>query len=143
MRGGVDALVNNLFVPDAASAPNARTSETPRAQLEAARRRKIHGFTRLIDDDGNYFTKIYRTASSVSEQVAADYHGRFVIELIQNAHDVHPDIRADGEIEVLFDGAAGRHGVLYVANRGAPFAMENVDALSDLGLKNPANGASA
>uniref|UniRef100_UPI003100F9F4 sacsin N-terminal ATP-binding-like domain-containing protein n=1 Tax=Neorhizobium sp. EC2-8 TaxID=3129230 RepID=UPI003100F9F4 len=102
--------------------------------------RKIRGFEGTIDDDGEYLSKIYSTASSISEQIAADYHGRFLIELIQNAHDVHGDARMDGQIEVLFDAGAGTHGILYVANGGAPFAKSNVEALSDLGLSSKPPG---
>ena len=52
-------------------------------------RRKIRGFEGTIDEVGEYLSKIYPTARSISEQVVADYHGRFLIELIQNANDVH------------------------------------------------------
>ncbi|WP_455270922.1 sacsin N-terminal ATP-binding-like domain-containing protein [Rhizobium herbae] len=102
--------------------------------------RKIRGFEGTIDENGTYLSKIYSTANSISEQIAADYHGRFLIELIQNAHDVHSDQRRDGQIEVLFDAGAGAHGVLYVANGGSPFAQSNVEALSDLGLSSKPPG---
>lgn len=102
--------------------------------------RKIRGFEGTIDEEGEYLSKIYSTANSISEQIAADYHGRFLIELIQNAHDVHPDDNRDGQIEVVFDVAAGAHGTLYVANGGAPFAQSNVEALSDLGLSSKPPG---
>lgn len=102
--------------------------------------RKVRGFEGTIDENGEYLSKIYSTASSISEQIAADYHGRFLIELIQNAHDVHLDGRKDGQIEVLFDAGAGAHGILYVANGGAPFARSNVEALCDLGLSSKPPG---
>lgn len=102
--------------------------------------RKIRGFEGTIDEEGHYLSKIYSTANSISEQIAADYHGRFLIELIQNAHDVHPDDHRDGQIEIVFDAGVGDHGTLYVANRGAPFAQSNVEALSDLGLSSKPPG---
>ena len=105
-------------------------------------RRKMLGFEGTIDDHGVYLTKIYPTAKSISEQVAADYHGRFLIELIQNAHDVHPADRADGEIEVFLDAGPGSHPTLYVANGGTPFGRGNVEALSDLGLSSKPPGQS-
>lgn len=116
------------------------TQASAKAFLEDWARRKIRGFEGTIDEHGQYLSKIYSTAKSISEQVAADYHGRFLIELIQNAHDVHPEDRKTGRIEVLFDAGAGTHGVLYVANGGAPFARSNVEALSDLGLSSKPPG---
>ncbi len=105
-------------------------------------RRKMRGFEGTIDEHGEYLSKIYPTAKSISEQVAADYHGRFLIELIQNAHDVHPADRADGEIEVFLDAGPGTHPTLYVANGGVPFGQGNVEALSDLGLSSKPPGQS-
>ncbi len=116
------------------------TQASAKAFLEDWARRKIRGFEGTIDEHGQYLSKIYSTAKSISEQVAADYHGRFLIELIQNAHDVHPEDQKDGRIEILFDASAGTNGVLYVANGGAPFARSNVEALSDLGLSSKPPG---
>lgn len=105
-------------------------------------RRKMRGFEGTIDDHGDYLAKIYPTAKSISEQVAADYHGRFLIELIQNAHDVHPSDRTHGDIEVFLDAGPGSHPTLYVANGGTPFGRGNVEALSDLGLSSKPPGQS-
>jgi hypothetical protein len=111
-----------------------------RAHVQRLAARKMQGFLGTIDSEGAYLTDIYLSAKSVGEAVAADYHGRFLVELIQNANDVHPAERQDGEIEVVFDRSAGPYGILYVANRGAPFAASNVDALCALGLSSKPPG---
>jgi len=84
----------------------------------------------------------YRTVHSLTEQVQHQYHGRFAIELIQNAYDAltrDPHIReSQGRIEMrlVMDGGAG---TLYVANDGAPFSESNFRSVSRLGQsdKNP------
>ena len=35
--------------------------------------------------------------------ISADYHGRTLIELIQNAHDAHAKGSEDGQIRILLD----------------------------------------
>lgn len=74
--------------------------------------------------------------------ISADYHGRTVIELIQNAHDAHPKDRRDGQIIVLLDETEGEHGVLYVANGGQPLAKSNFDAMVNVAIssKPPSDG---
>ena len=111
-----------------------------RAYVQRLAARKVQGFLGTIDSEGAYLSDIYLSAKSVGEAIAADYHGRFLLELIQNANDVHPSDRQDGEIELVFDRRVGPHGTLYVANRGAPFHPENVDALCALGLSSKPPG---
>lgn len=113
-----------------------------RGFIEWLARRKIAGFTGTIDENGQYLSEIYAGSASMSDSITADYHGRFLIELIQNANDVHPDDRLDGEIEVVFDQRDGDAGTLYVANRGAPFSERNVRALCDMGLSSKPPGES-
>ena len=110
--------------------------------IDEVARRKVTGFTGTIDEDGEYYSKIYAGSASMGESIASDYHGRFLIELIQNANDVHPDNRSDGAIEVVLDLAEGQFGVLYVANGGTPFRPKNVDALCDMGLSSKPPGES-
>ena len=51
---------------------------------------KLRAFAGTIDlDAGIYLDDVYAQNKSLSEHAAADYHGRFLIELIQNANDVH------------------------------------------------------
>ena len=104
--------------------------------------RKIKGFCGTIDEHGAYYSEVYRGNASLTDSITADYHGRFLIELIQNANDVHPDSRSDGEIEVMFDQREGEHGTLFIANRGTPFSQKNVDALCDMGLSSKPPGQS-
>ena len=50
--------------------------------------------------------------------------GRFLLELLQNAHDAHPRDRRDGGITIVVDADEGDHGTVYVANAGTPFTYE-------------------
>lgn len=84
----------------------------------------------------------YRTVHSFTEQVQHQYHGRFAIELIQNAYDALARAseadrgRARIELRLVEDGA---FGTLYVANDGLPFSESNFISVSQLGQsdKNP------
>jgi hypothetical protein len=113
-----------------------------RSYIETLAARKIKGFCGTIDDDGTYYSEVYAGNASLSDSITSDYHGRFLIELIQNANDVHSDVRSDGEIEIVFDRASGDYGTLYIANRGAPFSQKNVNALCDMGLSSKPPGES-
>lgn len=78
----------------------------------------------------------------LADEVARDYAGRFVAELIQNAHDAHATDRTDGEIEVVFDPHEGPSGTLYIANRGRPFTYRDLRSISVLAksTKHPGQG---
>lgn len=94
---------------------------------------KLRVFKATIDPaTGEYLDDPYAQNKSLSEHVAADYYGRFLIELIQNGNDAHPRERSDGEIEVLL-ADEGPFGTVYVANRGSPFTEERAFALSRIG----------
>lgn len=120
----------------------AGTAVAARQFIEALAERKVKGFCGTIDDEGNYYSEVYAGNVSLAESITADYHSRFLIELIQNAYDVHPLDRADGEIEVLLDQEAGNNGILYVANKGGGFSKKNVNALCDMGLSSKPPGES-
>src|SRR4051812_18166769 len=70
----------------------------------------------------------YRTVHSLTEQVQHQYHGRFAIELIQNAYDAigrDPDNEVSPsriEMRLVTDDS---FGTLYVANDGVPFTESN------------------
>ena len=81
-------------------------------------------------------TNDYRSLHSLTEQVEHQYHGRFIVELIQNAHDALslPDSEPDGNGRIEFSiKAEGEFGALYVANDGRPFSPSNFKSLSQLG----------
>lgn len=129
---------DTLFGKDGAEG-NATDSK---AFIETLARRKTQGFCGTIDEEGNYLDKVYAGNVSLAQSITADYHGRFLIELIQNAYDAHPHGPGNGEVEVLLDLDVGEHGILYVANRGSPFTSKNVDALFDMGLSSKPPGES-
>ena len=101
--------------------------------IERIARNRLRAFEATIDPaTGEYLDDPYAQNKSLSEHVAADYHGRCLMELIQNGNDTHPRDRRDGEIEVLL-ADEGPFGTVYVANRGLPFSQRQVDALSRIG----------
>lgn len=87
-------------------------------------------------------TSNYKSLHNLTEQVEHQYHGRFLIEMLQNAHDALLDQRVQNQesrIEIVLDPNDGAHGALYVANDGKPFSESNFRSLSQLGQsdKNP------
>ena len=77
----------------------------------------------------------WSSLSTLLRQMQREYEDRFLYELVQNAYDAHPP-DADGEIAILLAEDESDHGVLYVANRGNPFARENFDAICELAQSN-------
>ena len=101
--------------------------------IEKIASNRLRAYKATIDPTtGEYLDDPYAQNKSLSEHVAADYHGRCLIELIQNGNDAHPRERSDGEIEVLLANE-GPFGTVYVANRGLPFSEEQADALTRIG----------
>ena len=104
-----------------------------RKVIEDLAQNRLRAFTATIDPaTGEYLDDPYAQNKSLSEHVAADYQGRFLIELIQNGNDAHPRERTDGTIEVLL-AEEGTFGTVYVANRGLPFSEKQARALSRIG----------
>lgn len=115
--------------------------EQPWQIVEGLATGKLRAFEGTIDPKtGDYLDDVYAQNKSLSEHVAADYHGRFLIELIQNGNDAHERKGRDGEIEVRLVEDEGEHGTLYVANRGNPFTQANLVALSRIGMSSKPPG---
>lgn len=77
----------------------------------------------------------YRSMHSLTQQVEHQYHGRFLIELLQNAHDAFSELSYElsNRVEIVFDPNDSPHGSLLVANDGQPFSPSNFERLSQLG----------
>ena len=78
----------------------------------------------------------HREVAVVSEYIEADYHGRFLVELLQNANDQAIDAgKRDGTVTLLRTDS-----LFAVANEGAPFDEAGLKSITSLGqsTKNPA-----
>jgi len=116
---------------------------SPADQVDRIADGKLQAFAGTINiAAGVYLDDVYAQNKSVAEHTAADYHGRFLIELVQNANDVHERGHRDGQIDVLLVEDEGDFGTLYVANFGKPFAHDNVVALSRIGMSTKPPGES-
>jgi hypothetical protein len=79
-------------------------------------------------------SRVFEGARNLSLNVSDDYGERFLVELIQNAHDAHPKSVLDGEISVVFDPEDTEFGCLYVANKGNGFSAKNFEAITNVAL---------
>lgn len=123
-------------VPDAADA-----AASPAQCVAALAAGKLKAFAGTIDPaTGQYLDDVYAQNKSLAEHVAADYHGRFLIELVQNGNDAHPRSGRDGAIEIMLAESEGDHGTLYVANRGNGFSEADLVALSRIGMSSKPPG---
>ena len=114
---------------------------SPAAAVAMLAAGKLKAFAGTIDKaTGNYLDDVYAQNKSLSEHVTADYHGRFLIELVQNGNDAHPRRSRDGIIEILLAENEGEHGTLYVANGGNGFRFDDVVALSRIGMSSKPPG---
>jgi hypothetical protein len=98
--------------------------------------RKTTGMIRTFLDELANETSQYKSLHNLTEQVEHQYENRFLIELIQNAHDamnVNPEADDKGRLEILVVQEEEPYGALYVANDGSPFTRSNFECLSQLG----------
>lgn|GEM_PF-3116236 len=79
-------------------------------------------------------TRVHQGARNLSLNISDDYGNRFLVELIQNAHDAHPLDRSDGEIAIVLLPEEGSYGCLYVANRGNGFDGDNFESITNIAL---------
>ncbi len=111
------------------------TVKSPQRQyIKELASRKIQGFQGTIDEHGEYLDNVYRSNRSLAASIASDYRNRFLIELVQNAYDAHPVGTQDGIIDITLVKHSGESGTLFIANKGHPFAEDNVRSLCDIGL---------
>ncbi|MFM7201496.1 MAG: ATP-binding protein [Myxococcota bacterium] len=65
---------------------------------------------------------------NLSREVTLDYHGRFLLELIQNAVDALPEGKP-GKIHLILTPT-----LLAVLNQGQPFSPEGLEAITSMAL---------
>lgn len=105
--------------------------------------RKTTGEIRTFLDELSNDTSHHRSLHNLTEQVTHEYDNRFLIELIQNAHDALHETLSDGthaRLALFLEINEAPFGALYVANDGLPFNSSNFSSLSNLGQsdKDPA-----
>jgi hypothetical protein len=136
-------LVSVIDLKSSGAAAEHDEALKPADQINRIADGKLRAFAGTINVDlGVYLDDVYAQNKSVAEHTAADYHGRFLIELVQNANDVHERVQHNGRIEVLLIEDEGKFGTLYVANFGKSFSYDNVVALSRIGMSTKPPGES-
>ena len=95
--------------------------------IEEQVRRQVRTF---LDELRNGTTN-YRTVASLGDQVAQEYRGRAVLELLQNAHDVLGGNDDPGQVSFVLN-SSGEQPELLIANSGRPFRHEDFSGICEL-----------
>ena len=75
----------------------------------------------------------YRTIASLDGQIAQEYRGRCILELLQNAHDALVDVEHDNPKQISFVLITSPEPVLLIGNSGHPFRIEDFKGICQLG----------
>jgi len=111
-------------------------SEIERSEFSSKIIQKTIAEIRSFLDELANGTSRYKSIHNLTEQIEHQYHGRFLIELLQNAHDAlfEKDVDDDkGRLEIIINTQEEPYGALYVANDGTPFTDSNFVTLSNFG----------
>ena len=96
--------------------------------IEEQARRQVRTFL----DELKNGTRNYRTVASLGSQVAQEYRGRAILELLQNAHDVLAFAGQDDPRQISFVLRSSPEPELLVANSGRPFRHEDFSGICQL-----------
>ena len=96
--------------------------------IEEQARRQVRTFL----DELKNGTRNYRTVASLGSQVAQEYRGRAILELLQNAHDVLAFAEDDDPRQISFVLNSSPEPELLVANSGRPFHHEDFSGICQL-----------
>src|SRR5437870_7538565 len=72
----------------------------------------------------------HREVANIAAQIGADYHGRFIVELLQNASDQ----AADGGLRDSSVTIVRASEFVAIANEGTPFDDKGLRSITSLGL---------
>ena len=78
-------------------------------------------------------TQNYRTIASLGGQIAQEYRGRCILELLQNAHDALSDVEHDAPQQISFVLSTSPEPVLLIGNSGHPFCIKDFKGICQLG----------
>ena len=87
---------------------------------------------RTFFDELKNGTRNYRTVASLDAQIAQEYQGRCVLELLQNAHDALANAKPDDSRRISFVLSTDPEPVLLVGNSGLPFRHEDFKGICQL-----------
>ena len=87
---------------------------------------------RTFFDEIKNGTRNYRTVASLNAQIAQEYRGRCVLELLQNAHDALAYAGPNDQRRISFVLNTHPEPVLLVANTGHPFRREDFKGICQL-----------
>ena len=96
--------------------------------IEEQARRQVRTFL----DELKNGTRNYRTVASLGSQVAQEYRGRAILELLQNAHDVLAFAADDDPRQISFVLRSSPEPELLVGNSGRPFRHEDFSGICQL-----------
>ena len=96
--------------------------------IEEQARRQVRTFL----DELRNGTRNYRTVASLGGQVAQEYRGRAILELLQNAHDVLPFAPEGDPRRISFVLRSSPEPELLVANSGHPFRRADFSGICQL-----------
>ena len=96
--------------------------------IEEQARRQVRTFL----DELKNGTRNYRTVASLGSQVAQEYRGRAILELLQNAHDVLAFAEHDDPRQISFVLRSSPEPELLVANSGRPFLHADFSGICQL-----------
>ena len=98
-------------------------------EIEKFSRANIGSYITARDQGG---TRWWRSIKSLSGQVAQEYQGRVLHELIQKASDAHKRAGCTATVRIRFDRSEEEHGTLYVVNGGRPFTRADFEAINSI-----------
>ena len=119
-------LPNHSTEPPPRFDPDRRLASKPIIEEQA--RRQVRTFL----DELKNGTRNYRTVASLGSQVAQEYRGRAILELLQNAHDVLAFAGQDDPRQISFALRSSPEPELLVANSGRPFRHEDFSGICQL-----------
>ena len=93
---------------------------------------QARGQVRTFLDELKNGTRNYRTVASLGSQVAQEYRGRAILELLQNSHDVLAFAEDDDPRRISFVLRTSPQPELLVANSGRPFRHEDFSGICQL-----------
>ncbi|TDC57279.1 DUF3883 domain-containing protein [Micromonospora sp. KC207] len=95
---------------------------------------EVHAYARAVVTEalGSSVWNPARQLRALTHRTTEEYAGRFLHELLQNAHDAHPPDCRDGICSIVLAEDEADFGVLYVGNAGNGFTPERLTAICKL-----------